>query len=113
MPNNTKECSFFFNSFVFSASQFHKSTLLFYSEKGPVHSQSHSLALTSFSHVSFVTSIAPVTITLPFVSLRELDPNELKKPLDKCLENRAVQDADAAVQMQPDLGKPTLLVDDF
>lgn len=55
MPNNTKECSFFFNSFVFSASQFHKSTLLFYSEKGPVHSQSHSLDLTPFSYVSFVT----------------------------------------------------------
>lgn len=56
IPNNTKECSFFFfNSFVFSASQFPKSTLLFYSEKGPVHSQSHSLALTPFSYVSFVT----------------------------------------------------------
>lgn len=55
MQNNTKECSFFFNSFVFSASRIHKSTLLFYSEKGPVHSQSHSLALTPFLHVSFVT----------------------------------------------------------
>lgn len=54
MPNNTKECSFFFNSFVFSASQFHKSTLLFYSEKGPVHSQSHSLALTPLDRKSVV-----------------------------------------------------------